>query len=247
MPDFLLVIPPLIPADWIRMGLVYSHLISCAFALALVLSTDWRILRGNFTLNGLRKAAHHTSVILVLLWVTGTTLVYHDTGFDLSLIASLSKLQLKLIVVMALTINGVLLHLVSFPLITMNRRLSMLESSVLSISGAISTSHWLLAAFIGIARPLGQWPLDVLLAAYATYVCGTIVLGIVCAPLLCIHLSRRLDSTQLRVDMDRWNNSRLIVQKNGQSPTEAKATDQGMPGSVRRLYEEVPAIRMGLR
>lgn len=247
MPDLSLFIPPLNSSDWLRTGLVYLHLLSCAFALALVLSADWRILKGDFTVDGLRRTAQGTSVVLVFLWVTGGLLVHHDTGLDLSVIASLSKLQLKLLVVAALTINGVLLHFVSFPLITASRKLTLLESVVLAVTGTISTSHWLLAAFIGIARPLGQWPLETLLAAYVTGLCAMIVLGIFCAPFMRIHLARRLSTTRFLVDGSRRDNTGMSLQadESGQSlPDDARRT---MPAAAPNACEALSLVRVNQR
>ncbi len=141
MPDLSFFIPPLVPSEWLRLGLLYMHLLSCAFALALVLSADWRILKGRFTRESLHRTANSTTVALGLLWVTGGAIIFHDTGFDPAVIDSLAKLQLKLVVVIALTINGLLLHFVSFPLVTSRRRLSIAEAMVLSITGTISSSH----------------------------------------------------------------------------------------------------------
>ena len=247
MPDLSLLIPLLNASDWFRTGLVYLHLLSCAFALALVLSADWRILKGDFTTDGLRRTAQGTSVVLVFLWVTGGLLVHHDTGFDLSVIASLSKLQLKLLVVAALTINGVLLHFVSFPLLTANRKLTLLESVVLAVTGTISTSHWLLAAFVGIARPLGQWPLESLLAAYVTGLCAMIVLGIFSAPFMRLHLARRLSSDHFLKDSNHQGNTGVSLK----APESGRSLlDDGrriMPAAAPTTCEELPLFRVSQR
>lgn len=247
MPDLSLFIPPLNSSDWFRTGLVYLHLLSCAFALALVLSADWRIIKGDFTLDGLRRTAQGTSVVLVFLWVTGGLLVHHDTGLDLAVIARLSKLQLKLLVVAALTINGVLLHFVSFPLITANRKLTLLESVVLAVTGTISTSHWLLAAFIGIARPLGQWPLETLLAAYVTGLCAMIVLGTFCAPFLRIHLARRLSTARFLPDRRRWNNTGMSLQAHESRQPLLEDSRRTMPVAASHTSEQLSTVRVSQR
>lgn len=172
------------PTDWIRMLLVFLHLLCCVFALALILSADWQIFKGDMSPDMLKRIAHRASALLGLLWCTGIMLIFHDTRFDVSLIAQLNKLQLKLVVVTALTINGLLLHAVSFPLAIKQRKLTLLEALVLSVSGSVSTSHWLLAAFVGIARPLAQWPLSTLMSAYALFTAGVVVAGIVLSPLV---------------------------------------------------------------
>lgn len=187
--------------DWARLSLVYLHLLSSAFALALVFSADWRVLKGSFSTEELKDTTDHTVIMLALLWITGALLVQHDTGMDLAVMAELSKLQLKLIVVVALTINGILLHFVSFPLIIQARTLTIFESLVLSVSGGISTSHWLLAAFVGVARPLGEWPLATLLSVYGLFVASTIVVSLCCAPFIRFHLAKRLRSQHVTVQL----------------------------------------------
>ena len=175
--------------DWARLLLVYLHLLCCTFALALVLSADWQIARGTMSARSLRQTAHKASAMLGLLWCTGILLVIKDTGLDVTVLEQMSKLQLKLVVVMALTINGLLLHFVSFPLVVKRRNLTLFESLLISVTGAISTSHWLFAAFIGIARPIGEWPLESLLSAYVLLTMAAVVSGIVISPWIRRQLS----------------------------------------------------------
>lgn len=188
------------PTDWTRLLLVYLHLLFCVFSLALVLSADWHIVRGNFTRRSMQKTAHQTGLLLACLWITGALLLHHDTRLDLVMMAQMSKLQLKIAVVTALTINGVLLHFVSFPLASKRRRLTLGESLILSITGAISTSHWLLAAFVGMARPLAQWPVQTLLTLYALYVALSMVLATICTPFIRRKLLERLRQSRPQSD-----------------------------------------------
>ena len=185
--------------DWVRLTLVYMHLLASAFAIVLVLSADWGILKGTYTLEALQRTANRTSVVLAVLWVTGLALVYCDTGLNFAEMAARPKLLLKLAIVGALTINGVVLHMVSFPLFARTGLLKWSESVVLAISGALSTSHWVLAAFVGVARPLGQWPIRMLLLGYLLYVVATLFMAVISVPLVRRHLSnqrRNLQSVQ---------------------------------------------------
>lgn len=184
------------PVNWVRLTLVYCHLLASAFAIVLVLTADWRILKGSYTLEALQLTANHASVVLLVLWVTGLTLVYSDTGMNFTELAAKPKLVLKLFVVGALTINGVILHVVSFPLFAKTGRLRWSESVVLALTGAISTSHWVLAAFVGVARPLGQWPIQSLLLGYTLYVIATVSLAIICVPMVHRHLSNQRQRLQ---------------------------------------------------
>lgn len=185
--------------DWVRLTLVYMHLLASAFAIVLVLSADWGILKGTYTLEALQRTANRTSVVLAVLWVTGLALVYCDTGLNFAEMTARPKLLLKLAIVGALTINGVVLHMVSFPLFARTGLLKWSESVVLAISGALSTSHWVLAAFVGVARPLGQWPIRMLLLGYLLYVVATLFMAVISVPLVRRHLSnqrRNLQSVQ---------------------------------------------------
>lgn len=182
-------IPAVPPVDWVRLMVVYLHLLASALALALVLGADWRILRNSFTLEALDQTARHASIALAALWFTGLALVYFDTAMNPFLIADNPKLLLKLVVVIALTLNGLVLHTVSFPILAGNAELRWSESIALCITGTLSTSHWVLAAFVGIARPLGQWPLKALLLGYVLYVVATLSVAITCVPLLRRHIN----------------------------------------------------------
>lgn len=167
------------PTDWLRLFLVYLHLLCCVFALSLVLGADWQLLTGRMTATALKQTARGASVLLGLLWCTGVMLIIRDTGMEITVLAEMAKLQFKLIVVVALTINGIVLHAMAFPLAVQHRRLTWFESLVLSVTGAISTSHWLLAAFVGIARPMGDWPIRSLLSAYLLFLMAVVVSAMV--------------------------------------------------------------------
>ncbi|MGQ7847108.1 hypothetical protein ACUNV4_21655 [Granulosicoccus sp. 3-233] len=247
MPDLSMFIPTSDSSEWLRLGLLYLHLLSCALALALVLNADWRILRGNYTVEGLRQTAHGTTVLLILLWITGGLLIHHDTGFDLGVMATLSKLQLKLVVVVALTLNGVLLHYVSFPLMILQRRLTGLEAVVLATSGIISSSHWLLAAFIGIARPLGQWPRDTLLSIYVCALCAMIVLGVLSAPVLRHLLARRLSGISDTLQERHRNNARVDAGSDEFHPRAPIRAEQMIRGAVVRVSDEHSVFRLRSR
>ena len=182
--------------DWVRLTLVYLHLLASAFAIVLVLSADWGILKGSYTLEALQRTASRTSVVLTVLWISGLTLVYLDTGMNFEELATKPKLLLKLVIVGALTLNGVVLHMVSFPLFARTGRLKWSESVVLAITGALSTSHWVLAAFVGVARPLGQWPIRMLLLGYLLYVVATLFLAVISVPMVRRHLSNQRRNLQ---------------------------------------------------
>ena len=161
--------------EWFRLFLLYAHLILCAFAMAIVLKTDVALLFNSINRAQLENTARAISLVLVALWATGLAIIHLDTGFQFEVLATKSKLLFKLICVGVLTVNGLVLHHVSFPLLVREgSSLNSLNTLLLVITGALSTSHWLLAAFIGLAKPLGRLPLDVLLSVYG------LMLGAVC-------------------------------------------------------------------
>lgn len=182
-------VAPLPPTDWIRLSLVYAHLLGCVAALALVARADWSLATASFTVDGLRRAARATTLALGVLWITGLALVYRDTGFSVDALTDSPKLILKLLAVTVLTLNGVLLHALSFPLLADGRHLDAPRSAGLALAGATSTGHWLLAAFVGVSRPLGQWPLPALLTGYVLFCLATLGVAALCAP----WLGRRLN------------------------------------------------------
>lgn len=168
--------------DWIRLPLIYAHLLLCAFAITQVLRTDLAILDGRFTPSGLARAAHRVVLLLVALWITGLSLVFLDTGFDPATLAAKPKLLFKLLCVSVLTVNGIVLHAVAFPLVAGHGRLTATASLAVALSGAMSTGHWLLAVFVGTTEPLGRWSHEELMTGYALFLVLTALAGAVCAP-----------------------------------------------------------------
>ena len=163
-------------SDWLRISLVYCHLLLCAFAITAVLKTDLKIILGKFTHAEISRAAAGISWLLIGLWASGLAIIYIDTGFNPEVLATKSKLLLKLICVATLTLNGMVLHKLSFPVLLRSADSIPLKASVLLVvTGALSTSHWMLAAFVGLSQPLGKLPTETLLALYGLFV-GTVVM-----------------------------------------------------------------------
>ena len=167
-----------------RLLLLYAHLISCAFALTYVIEADVKIVRSTFTATWLERRARAISRWLTALWVTGLSLIWIDTGFDPVILAGKSKLLLKLTCVTVLTINGAVLHYVSFPVLLRNGPLPVSQTLLLSITGAISSSHWLAAAFVGLAKPLSQISVPVLGKAYMISLGAILLASVLSTPLM---------------------------------------------------------------
>jgi len=171
--------------DWVRIALLYSHLVLCAFAITTVLKTDIEIMLGKHSPSSLRVTVNTISAILLALWGTGLAIIYIDTGFSAEVLAAKSKLLLKLACVITLTINGWVLHHLSFPLMMRDSdTLTIKECILLVTTGALSTSHWMLAAFVGMSKPLGRLPLETLLSAYGVYLACVLFTSLFFIPLL---------------------------------------------------------------
>jgi hypothetical protein len=100
----------------------------------------------------LHATARLVKWLLLALWVTGVPMVMMDIGTDVSLLLGKPKLLAKLIVVAALTLNGILLHLVAFPMVTGKPQNPNKAATIAAMLGAVSTTSWLYAFFVGAAR-----------------------------------------------------------------------------------------------
>src|SRR5258708_22663570 len=91
----------------VRTGLVFVHLLAVLIATAGICFADYSLLAGQRIDTKLLTAASRlVTVALGMLWATGSTIIWFDTGFDLAAIASNGKLLAKLTVALALTLNG---------------------------------------------------------------------------------------------------------------------------------------------
>lgn len=149
-----------------KMLLVFAHLMLCVFALHRILSTDWKLLRARIGADELNRAHREVLALLAGLWLTGLVLAGIDLGWDLSNLQHKPKLAAKLVCVMMLTVNGALLRLWCFPRLVSERPLARGEAMALMTCGAVSSTSWLMAAFLGIARPMQSWTLWQCLLVY---------------------------------------------------------------------------------
>ena len=153
--------------EWFRIFIVYGHVIISAFALTTVLKADFKMLVSGISSAEIEDDGKNIFILLAALWVSGLTIIYIDTEFSADLLMANGKLLLKLVCVAMLTANGIVLHLISLPILERETvKVSYTESVLLSLTGALSTSHWMLAAFIGMSAPLGRIPFSTLLNAY---------------------------------------------------------------------------------
>jgi hypothetical protein len=132
---------------------LFTHLIAFAIAFSAVLREDLSMLRARrIDVPRLARTATTLTAALIALWCTGLALMVFDLGLDPRLVFVNPKLAAKLVVVLALTANGVALHTLAFPLLRGGRGMAPGGAAVPVVLGAISSASWLCASFIGVAR-----------------------------------------------------------------------------------------------
>ena len=164
--------------EFLRLGVIYVHLVSCCVAIGLVLTSDIAMVRDllkrktftehdNAHMESLQKSV---VVALIGLWVTGTAIIgidYLEKGMNYFMNP---KLQAKVIIVALLTYNGVVLHRLVLPALQKAGSLLNLEFSARMLAlfcGSLSAVSWMYAAMLGIGRPLAwKYSLTELLMAY---------------------------------------------------------------------------------
>jgi hypothetical protein len=139
-------------------ALLYGHIIAFSLALATILKEDVRLLQATRTdPASLLASAKSVKWLLMALWVTGVPMVAMDIGADVSLLLDKPKLVAKLIVVGALTLNGIMLHLVAFPMLTSKHENPGKAATIAATLGAVSTTSWLFAFLLGAARVIAPY------------------------------------------------------------------------------------------
>lgn len=164
--------------EFMRLGIVYAHLIACCVAIGMVLTSDFAMIKELFKggKSHLQDAHHMESLqktvsgALAVLWITGLAIIWVDIG-DKGLSYLLNpKLQAKISIVMLLTFNGMLLHSLVLPALQKAGSLLKLEFSMRMFAlfaGALSGVSWFYAAMLGVGRPLSwKYSLTEILAAY---------------------------------------------------------------------------------
>lgn len=183
--------------SWVRLLLIYTHLLLCGYALYVVVRTDLVVLRRR--IGAATMGRIHLRIVQLLggLWVTGIAIVMIDLGPDLALLASKPKLLAKFVCVAVLTLNAVLLRHYCFPRLVADRRLDRLEMALLSAAGAVSTASWLMAAFIGVAKPMALWAPLQAVGLYALVLLGAVLVSQIIGPPRLAARAQRTGNTAL--------------------------------------------------
>jgi len=136
-----------------RQALLYGHMIAFALAIGTIIKEDVHLLRAKrIDSASLLATAKLVRWLLLTLWVTGVPMVIMDIGTDVSLLLGKPKLLAKLIVVGALTLNGIILHFVVFPMVTGKPQNPNRAATIAAALGAVSITSWLYASFVAVAR-----------------------------------------------------------------------------------------------
>ena len=138
---------------------VFLHLIATCGAIGTIVLTDMRLLAKLVGYRVVIPAPQRfetvmISVSLLLLYLTGAILVWIGLQTDPAFLGN-PKLQAKLILVGALSLNALVLHYQIFPLLGRGEPLSHWSRKqwlTLSTSVSLSNSLWFFSAFLGVAR-----------------------------------------------------------------------------------------------
>ena len=141
--------------DGLRVILLVLHLMAFALALSAVQQGDWMFLRAHRLHPALLQAvAQRVLAALGLLALSGACVIWLDTGFELRRMLASPKLMAKLSVVAVMLANAALLHAWAFPRLLSRQPVAPLAVAGICACGAISTTSWVYATFLGVARPL---------------------------------------------------------------------------------------------
>lgn len=158
--------------------LVFGHLLATSMALGAIVATDLRLL-SKLSQDKVRIAPPNPFVTrivmlaLLLLYVTGGAIIVQGLGERADYLDN-PKLQVKIGLVVLLTLNAFVLHHVTFPRLARGRRVPRWHLGdwiVVAVPVATSNFLWMFIAFLGIARPWNySMPMrDILEIAAALY------------------------------------------------------------------------------
>jgi hypothetical protein len=160
---------------------LFAHLIAFAIAFSAVLREDLSMLKArHIDVQRLARTARTLTGALITLWVTGLGLMVFDLGWDARTLLVSPKPAAKLVVVLALTANGLALHTLAFPMLRSGRAQQRGAATVPVVLGAISSASWLGASFIGASRLIAPaMHFSDFMALYAALLVGAIGVALV--------------------------------------------------------------------
>jgi hypothetical protein len=166
----------------IHQGVLFVHVAAFAIAFSAVVREDIAMVKAQcIDMPRLASTAQTLTGALIVLWLTGLALIGFAIGIDPDALMARPKLLAKLLVVIALTANGVALHAFAFPRLGRTTSTQQRPSVVVPVVlGAISTASWLYASFIGVARVIApSMSLQNFMTWYAALLLVAITVGLV--------------------------------------------------------------------
>lgn len=172
--------------EFVRMGIVFVHLIACCVAIGLVLTSDIAMVRRLLDSDAstdpaqvhLPSLQRTVTLALTVLWITGIAIIAFDMRTQGLGYLGNPKLQAKIGIVALLTFNGIALHSAVLPALQKAGsllKLSFERRMVAIFAGVISAVSWFYAAMLGVGRPLSwKYSLIQILAAYPALIAGGI-------------------------------------------------------------------------
>jgi hypothetical protein len=175
-------------ADWpMKTLIIYVHLIAACVAVGILLIQDLALAKtrgrslSTLAIEELERAAKIISLSLIVLWISGLTLVLIGYLENPQEYLTNQKLWAKFTVVGILTLNGMALHHFSFPRVVSSRGilgLGNIEKTLVVFSGVISSISWLFACYLGIARPWNHTvEYSFVMFVYLGLLCPACILG----------------------------------------------------------------------
>jgi len=150
--------------EFIRMAIVYLHLIACCVAIGLVLTNDVAMIKNLFKHEQDTQDDGHlahlpriVSLALIALWITGLGIIGLDVSTQGMAYLMNPKLQAKVAIVALLTFNGFILHNTVLPGLQKAGsllRLGFKARTLAIFTGVVSGVSWFSAALLGVGRPL---------------------------------------------------------------------------------------------
>lgn len=145
----------------LKLLLIFAHLLGTSLALGAIVATDIRLLR-RLADDRVRIAPPNPfamrliTIALIVLCVTGGSLIALGMHDDPAYLSGNPKLQAKLVLVALLGINALVLHRYTFPGLARGRRVARWKfTDFMRVALPVSLSNclWMYCAFLGIARP----------------------------------------------------------------------------------------------
>lgn len=141
-------------SDLMRSLLIYAHLVALLCAAVAVAFGDFALLRNSRVDRPLMlKSAGYVTWALGALWGTGLAVVALDVLASGTGVLSGPKLQGKLTVVVALSLNGWLLHCYTLERVGLPTDQAVRDARVTAVLGGVSAASWMFALFLGVAKP----------------------------------------------------------------------------------------------